>query len=185
MFARDPGLVYMQEPRRAPSANEWRWVVAVLADEERLRLFARIVIDCPSVAVLGADDRRRLTPLVECGVVERDDDGRLRGAPGRFAQLLRANAKAAPAGPQRFFTGGMLAHLPRRVQDRDEVLRYLASQTLDLLEPVTERTLTRRLRERVTDPVAVRRAMVDAGLVTRTRDGAEYWRTEVTEFDRI
>jgi hypothetical protein len=26
---------------------------------------------------------------------------------------------------------------------------------------------------------------VDAGLVTRTRDGAEYWRTRVTEFDPV
>ncbi|MDR7383371.1 DUF2087 domain-containing protein [Promicromonospora iranensis] len=28
-----------------------------------------------------------------------------------------------------------------------------------------------------------RRAMVDHGLVQRTRDGAEYWRTERTEYD--
>jgi hypothetical protein len=31
--------------------------------------------------------------------------------------------------------------------------------------------------------VGMRRAMVDHGLVQRTRDGAEYWRTERTEYD--
>jgi hypothetical protein len=165
--------------------NEWRRVVAALADEGRLRLFAHIVINGPAAAALSSDERRRLAPLVQCGVVVQDDDGALRAVPGRFGELLRADAPRPVTGPQRFFAGGVLQHLPRRTQDRDEVLRYLASQTLELLEPVTEITLTRRLREHVADPAAIRRAMVDAGLVTRTRDGAEYWRTQVTQFDGL
>jgi hypothetical protein len=51
------------------------------------------------------------------------------------------------------------------------------------MEPVTERELTDRLHEVAHDPVGMRRAMVDHGLVQRTRDGAEYWRTERTEYD--
>ena len=62
--------------------------------------------------------------------------------------------------------------------------RYLAAQAMPtLLEPTTERELTARLQELADDPVGLRRAMVDRGLVRRTRDGAEYWRTERTEYD--
>nr|WP_277818501.1 DUF2087 domain-containing protein [Cellulosimicrobium arenosum] len=74
---------------------------------------------------------------------------------------------------------------PRRLSDRQLVVRYLAAQVLPLEEPVTELTLTKRLARRSADPVALRRAMVDGGLVHRTRDGAEYWRTVVTEFDDV
>ena len=35
------------------------------------------------------------------------------------------------------------------------------------------------------DPVGMRRDLVEAGLISRTRDGSEYWRTHVTEFDGL
>lgn len=74
--------------------------------------------------------------------------------------------------------------MPRRWRDKIAVTRYLAAQVLpDLLEPVAERELTARLAQVAQDPVALRRAMVDQGVVQRTRDGAEYWRTERTEYD--
>ena len=86
--------------------------------------------------------------------------------------------------PRRFLRSGRLEAMPRRWRDKIAVTRYLAVQALPtLLEPVTERELTDRLRELVHDPAGVRRAMVDHGLVQRTRDGAEYWRTERTEYD--
>jgi hypothetical protein len=85
----------------------------------------------------------------------------------------------------RFFLRGLLHVLPRRRVDRDLVLRYVASRTLPVHQPVGERELTARLGELTRDPVGLRRELVDAGLVTRTRDGAEYWRTHVTEFDAL
>ncbi len=85
----------------------------------------------------------------------------------------------------RFLVRGRLEQLPRRRADRDLVLRWLAHGTLPLEEPVTERTLTDRLAQVGRDPVGLRRELVEAGLVTRTRDGAEYWRTRVTEFDEL
>jgi hypothetical protein len=97
-------------------------------------------------------------------------------------------AAAPPGGaagdPQRFLRSGRLESMPRKWRDKVAVTRYLASQVLPtLLEPVTERELTDRLHELAHDPVGMRRAMVDHGLVQRTRDGAEYWRTERTEYD--
>ena len=89
----------------------------------------------------------------------------------------------ATSGPERFLVRGRLTSLPRRQEDRRLVLRWLAARVTQVDEPVTERALTERLAALVDDPVGRRRDLVEAGLVTRTRDGAEYWRTVVTEFD--
>jgi len=88
-----------------------------------------------------------------------------------------------PGDPRRFFVRGRLEQMPRRHVDRALVLRYVASRVLVIDEPVTGRLLTERLAELARDPVGLRRDLIDAGLVSRTRDGAEYWRTHVTEFD--
>jgi hypothetical protein len=86
--------------------------------------------------------------------------------------------------PRRFLRSGRLESMPRRWRDKVAVTRYLAAQAMPvLLDPVTERELTERLRELADDPAGLRRAMVDHGLVRRTRDGAEYWRTERTEYE--
>ncbi|MBD3778694.1 MAG: DUF2087 domain-containing protein [Micrococcales bacterium] len=90
------------------------------------------------------------------------------------------------ARADRFLVRGRLEQLPRRRADRDLVLRRLAHGVLpEIDEPVAERELTARLAEVGRDPVGLRRELVEAGLVTRTRDGAEYWRTRVTEFDAL
>lgn len=89
------------------------------------------------------------------------------------------------AAAARFLVRGRLEQLPRRRADRDLVLRWVAHGVLPLDEPVRERDLTGRLADLARDPVGLRRELVDAGLVTRTRDGAEYWRTRVTEFDPV
>jgi hypothetical protein len=90
-----------------------------------------------------------------------------------------------PSSVARFLRRGTLPVMPRRREDRERVLAYLASRTLPVDDPLTERDLTDRLARLTRDPVGLRRALVDAGLVTRTRDGAEYWRTRVTEFDDL
>jgi hypothetical protein len=101
----------------------------------------------------------------------------------------RAAATPPPGEPPqpvaRFFRRGTLPVMPRRQADRDRVLAYVASRTLPVDDPLTEPELTERLAHLTQDPVGLRRALVDAGLVTRTRDGAEYWRTRVTEFDAL
>ncbi|MFC8731090.1 DUF2087 domain-containing protein [Luteimicrobium sp. NPDC057192] len=87
--------------------------------------------------------------------------------------------------PTRFLVRGRLERLPRRAADRDLLFAYVATRVLVLDDPITERELTDRLATFVDDPVGVRRDLVDRGLVTRTRDGATYWRTVVTVFDEL
>lgn len=89
----------------------------------------------------------------------------------------------ATTGPERFLLRGRLESLPRRQEDRRLVLRWLAARVSDLGEPMSERELTDRLAALAADPVGRRRDLVEAGLVGRTRDGAEYRRTVATEFD--
>ncbi|MCL1871092.1 MAG: DUF2087 domain-containing protein [Promicromonosporaceae bacterium] len=94
----------------------------------------------------------------------------------------------APVNPDvsRFLHDGRLVAMPRRWEHRRAVARWLAHQTLpDLLEPVGEAELTGRLAALAADPVGVRRLLVDLGVAHRTRDGAEYWRTELTEYDDV
>lgn len=93
-------------------------------------------------------------------------------------------AKDGTGDPRRFLRTGRLESMPRRWRDKVAVTRYLAVQALPtLLEPISERELTDRLQQLADDPVGLRRALVDHGLVQRTRDGAEYWRTERTEYE--
>ncbi len=106
-----------------------------------------------------------------------DDDARAGARP--------AAPTTPPADPARFLVRGRLENLPRRRADRDLVLRWVAQGALPLEEPVGERVLTDRLAGLARDPVGLRRELVEAGLVTRTRDGSEYWRTRVTEFDPL
>ncbi len=94
-----------------------------------------------------------------------------------------APSDAPPPEVAKFLVRGALTVLPRRREDRDRVLRWIATRTLPLHEPVAERDLTDRLARGTRDPVGLRRELVDAGIVSRTRDGAEYWRTRVTEYD--
>ena len=100
----------------------------------------------------------------------------------------------APARPEpdpaeratRFLVRGRIEQLPRRRADRDLLLGWLAHGVLPVVDdPVPERELTARLAQVGRDPVGLRRDLVEAGLVTRTRDGAEYWRTRVTAFDAL
>ncbi|MFC8598521.1 DUF2087 domain-containing protein [Isoptericola sp. NPDC057191] len=93
-----------------------------------------------------------------------------------------------PVNPDvsRFLHDGRLLAMPRRWEHRKAVARWLGHATLPvLLETVGERELTDRLAALAADPVGARRALVDLGIVHRTRDGAEYWRTELTEYDPL
>ncbi|PJJ69283.1 hypothetical protein CLV28_2748 [Sediminihabitans luteus] len=172
--------------------NAWRQVVAALADDGRLALFGALVTAAAQDAPLrredlSTDQRRRLAPLVAAGIVA-DDAGGLVPRPGRFRELLVAASSAEPvpaAGPERFLVAGRLESMPRRRDDRDAVVRLLATAALPLQEPTDERSLMRVLAGLADDPVGLRRAMVDAGLVQRTADGSSYWRTTVTEHDGV
>ena len=92
--------------------------------------------------------------------------------------------QAPPGLPLYIYRNGQLRPVPLSLRElfRTPALSWRGRARV-LLEPLTERELTDRLSELAQDPAGLRRAMVDQGLVQRTRDGAEYWRTERTEYD--
>lgn len=92
---------------------------------------------------------------------------------------------APPEAVRRFLVRGRVESPPRRQADRALLRRWVATRVTAVQDPVPERVLTDRLAALVRDPVGVRRDLVDAGLLSRTRNGSEYWRTHVTEFDGL
>jgi hypothetical protein len=76
--------------------------------------------------------------------------------PAYEAKVLRA-----------FIRGGRLVSLPARERKRRVILRFLIESVFPDLEPVQERDVNMRLALWNRDVSALRRYLVDAGLVTR------------------
>ena len=153
----------------------WRRVVATLADPDRRRLYARLVLRSEplTLAALDAAGRRRLNALVAAGLARLDEGTATAADP--FGELLRAEPVQRATGPERFLRNGRLADLPRTRRDRLELFGWLADRVLRD-EVLDEKQLTRRLAEVADDPVALRRHLIDAGLLVRDPDGRNYRR---------
>jgi hypothetical protein len=122
--------------------------------------------------------RRALELLERVGLVRRTGDA-VEADDAVFRTLLAASAASRPkaTGVERFLRpDGRIDRFPSSADDREALLRTIADAVLAEGEVVGERTLTERLAERSDDPVALRRYLVDAGLVVRTRSGSEYAR---------
>ena len=101
------------------------------------------------------------------------------GAPiaDAFARLLAETAPVTRQGLERWVTAGVITEWPSRPADRDELLAWVLERAAEPGESLGERELTERLAALGHDPVALRRALVDAQLVTRTVDGSTYRRS--------
>jgi hypothetical protein len=160
-------------------------VLQALSDPARLSLLARIAeageAGCPLDA--AAPDpraaRKQVARLSAAGLVES------RGA-ALVARLDRigdavdelAGADDDTGGPARvraLFSRGRLVEVPRAPALRLELLRHVAER----FEPgrtYREAEVNALLRELHDDHAALRRYLVDAGLLGREDDGATYWR---------
>lgn len=165
--------------------NAWRALIATLANDTARRVYAEFVVSGES-ATLGTlpPSRRRhlLRSLTASGLIE-SADGMLRVNPAVFAEALRA-APATPRrqGLDRFLDDvGRIHTYPADAGVRTELLAAVARQAFTADEVLTEREVNARL-ERYTDDVAVlRRYLVDAGELERTRSGSQYARSHVRQ----
>ncbi|MBK8447829.1 MAG: DUF2087 domain-containing protein [Micropruina sp.] len=157
-------------------ALHWRRVAATLSDPERRLLYARVVVgersDPVRADALDSAGRRRLAALVDAGLVLVHDG--VVSAADPFTALLQAAPAQRVTGPERFLTGGRLSVLPRTQRDRQQVFAWLADRAMQDAEVLDEKELTRRLSALADDPVAVRRYLVDAGVLHRDPDGRNY-----------
>ncbi|NIH81802.1 DUF2087 domain-containing protein [Amycolatopsis viridis] len=146
-------------------------LVSALADPERLMLFARI---CTEPDGLPGDDRRTAklaNRLVSAGLVTLAE-GRYRPVPEAFRDALARR----PADPlDALFRRGRLTAIPRPGKLRRALLTELAGK----FEPgriYTEREVREKLAPIHDDHAALRRFLVDEGLLQRSNDGRAYGR---------
>ena len=158
---------------------DWRPVIAALANRDARVVWAALVARGEVDAGLGAARTRRAVELLERVGLARRVGESVEADDGVFRSLLAASAtsRPKPVGVERFLRAdGRIDRFPSSADDRIALLRMIAESVLGDGEVVGERALTERLAERSDDPVALRRYLVDAGLVVRTRSGSEYAR---------
>lgn len=152
-------------------APDWRRMLAALANADTRATFARVTLGLP---LDGPRDARALDALTDAGLVAGAE-----GAPVVAEDSIRATLASAsrnrPTGPQRFLDAeGRIDRYPSGRADRVELLGWVAERALSAGEVVSEREVTERLARFTRDPAALRRYLVDEGLLERTRSGSEY-----------
>ena len=167
-------------------------IVGLLADADRRRVVAALILDASTLEAVAERsglpvDRtsRALGRLVDGGLVAGGEDG-LRIVDDAFQRAARA-ARARPArsehaaevGERRkvldaFVHDGRITSVPAARTKRLIVLDWLAQH----FEPgvrYTEREVNGVIAARHADTAAMRRYLVDEGLLDR--GGGEYWRS--------
>jgi hypothetical protein len=155
-------------------ADDWRRIVATLADPVRRRAYASVVLDVP-IDLPPKKRDKALDALVAAGLISEDGDG-FRVIEDAFTSLLAASPAVARTGVDRFVRDGRIVQYPVRADDRLELLTWARDRVLPNTNELSERELGERLAELTSDIAALRRYLVDAGLVVRDADGRRYWR---------
>lgn len=170
-------------------------ILRALADPERLAIAGRLSRGGASAADLAAELdapvarlRRHLNRLVAAGVVRLQDDRltyrldpeTLRwaaeqvGPPREAGIALGAASEDEETVLRTFFRDGRLTEIPAKESKRRVVLERIAVE----FEPgvrYDERTVNAIVGRFFTDHAAIRRYLVDEGLLDR--DHGEYWRS--------
>lgn len=177
-------------PAPAPPTEPSHTIVKALADPERLRVFAEIVLaDTPGLTVAELNVRhpraeRALMRLFEAGLVTRED-GRIRAQPNAFREAAAAARASRPDAPPdvapelaQLYSGGRISVRPVNRRTRVALLKDLAGRLFAFDRVYTEREITEALATEFDDPLQLRRDMIDELLLERTDDGREYRRRE-------
>src|SRR4051794_8194695 len=178
----------------APSTDDAASLAGLLAEDDRLRVFAALVLGSTSAGdveeVTGLDHQRvvrALERLTSGGLVEAAPAGGLRARTERFKAAARRAAAARPqfdakeigATPEQaevlrnFLVDGRLTSIPAQRSKRRVVLDFL-SQQFEPGQAYPERDVNMKLGLYHRDYAALRRYLVDEEFLER-RDGF-YWR---------
>lgn len=168
-------------------------LIGLLADEQRLRVFAAVALGARTVdEVAAAADidvanvQAVLPRLVAGGLVEQREGLRV------SLDALRAAARDRPPRERglpdatdeqqrvlrNFVEAGRLTRLPARYGQKRVVLEYVATR-FEPGRPYTEPEVNERLQELHDDYVSLRRYLVDEGLLER--DAGMYTRPNQSE----
>ena len=159
-------------------ANAWRAILAALSDDAAREVYARAVLGesvADALAALAPSRARRvIAALTSASLIVDTADAYVASGTVFIDALAAAPLPARPTGVDRFFTDGRLTGYPSRAADRREVLAFVASRILRDGERLSEPEINERLSTVVDDVAAIRRYLVDEGLIERTRSGTEY-----------
>jgi hypothetical protein len=176
------------------SPFEARELVGLLADEDRRRVFAALVLgasDMESVrSVSGLDTRacaKALQRLVDTGLVVRGDDGLHHLLGEAFALAARAEAERTPRSEEHddqpenvakvlrsFVREGRITSIPMARAKRVVLLDWLV-QRFEPGRRYSEERVNLIIAEVHPDTAALRRYLVDEGMLDR--EAGEYWRS--------
>ena len=155
--------------------NEWRRVVASLANDERRRVFAGLVLGV-DVDVTPSRRAKALAALADAGLVTLHPGGEASLVETAFAELLALEPEVKREGVERFIRDGRIDQYPAKPALRAELLGWAAARVLQPGEELDERALNERLEGIADDVASLRRYLVDAGLLDRAPDGSSYRR---------
>ena len=158
--------------------NEWRAVLAALANADARSVYAEIVLGLPHTVTLSAKKRERaLTTLSNAGLVNIDDTGAITVKTAAIAEVLERAAEPKREGVDRFVRNGRIEQYPVNPAERLKVLEWVVHRAMQSNEVLTEPEINERLAAFHLDVAALRRYLVDEGLLLRTRSGSSYSRT--------
>jgi hypothetical protein len=158
-------------------------LASALADPGRLRLFSRLVLAGPQgadPAELRAEEpvpARGLERLAQAGLVDLGEDGRATARLDAFATALAASRGEPADEVAQLFRDGRLTAMPVRPGLRSALLAHLAERIFEPGTAYTEPEVNIALRQYWDDFPALRRYLVQGGLLERSADGRCYRRT--------
>jgi hypothetical protein len=166
-------------------------ILAALADETRLKVYAAVVVGASDPDAIA--DSLGLSPLMVAKALARlSEAGLVLESNAGFAPVTRAFATALQVSAdkqkdefpgvdeetatelRRFFKGGRLTHIPNPPPKRMLILDYVA-RSFDPGVYYPERLVNAVLRRIYPDTASLRRFLVDEGFLDRK--GGKYWRT--------
>lgn len=150
-------------------------MVAVFANPETRRVVAQLMLGTSldsATTGLSPSRRRRVTAaLLGSGVL---DSSTREFTPDVFRTMLDSVAVPKRQGVERFVDGKRIRQYPANLEERGELLAWVATNTFAPEEVITEREVNRRLLPYSEDVAVLRRYLVDYQLVERRSDGTEY-----------
>ena len=161
-------------------------LASALADPDRLRLFSRLVLagaEGVDPAELGSEypaAGRQLRRLAQAGLVDIGGDGRATARLDCFTTALGSPAAEPRDEVAELFRDGRLTAMPVRPALRQALLERLAERIFDPGTGYTEPEVNIALRQYWDDFPALRRYLVQSGLLERSADGRCYRRAERT-----
>lgn len=113
--------------------------------------------------------------MTDLGLVTETETGALAFEDAAVRAILAENAPAKPSGAQRFLDAeGRIDRYPAQQGDREQLLRWIADRAFREGEVMSEHETNERLAAFTGDVAALRRFLVDGGLLERTPSGSEY-----------